>query len=63
MSKKSKYFVVDNERLAILMSLILNQKYYVYDDERKQGQKIYTFIKNENTISAYAKAKIMIENL
>ena len=45
------------------MSLILNQKYYVYDDERKQGQKIYTFIKNENTISAYAKAKIMIENL
>ena len=63
MSKKSKYFVVDNEKLAILMSLILNQKYYVYDDERKQGQKIYTFIKNENTISAYAKAKIMIENL
>ena len=60
---KSKYFVVNDEKLAILMSVILNQKYYVYDDERKQGQKIYTFIKNENTISAYAKAKIMIENL
>ena len=59
----SKYFVVNDEKLAILMSVILNQKYYVYDDERKQGQKIYTFIKNENTISAYAKAKIMIENL
>ena len=60
---KSKYFVVGDQKLAILMSLILNQKYYVYDDERIQGKKIYTFIKNKDTISAYAKAKVMIENL
>lgn len=60
---KSKYFVVGDEKLAILMSLILNQKYYVYDDDKKQGQKIYTFIKTNDTIAAYAKAKIMIENL
>ena len=63
MSKKSKYFVVGDEKLAILMSLILNQKYYVYDDDKIQGHKIYTFIRNEDTITAYAKAKIMIENL
>ena len=62
MSKKSKYFVVGDAKLAILMSMILNQKYYVYDDDKKQGHKIYTFIKNEDTIAAYAKAKIMIEN-
>lgn len=60
---KSKYFVVGDQKLAILMSLILNQKYYVYDDDKKQGHKIYTFIKNKDTISAYAKAKVMIENL
>ena len=63
MNKKSKYFVVGDEKLAILMSLILNQKYYVYDDDKNQGHKIYTFIKTEDTITAYAKAKIMIENL
>ena len=60
---KSKYFVVGDEKLAILMSALLNQKYYVYDDERVQGNKIYTFIKNKDTISAYAKAKTIVENL
>ena len=60
---KSKYFVVGDEKLAILMSALLNQKYYVYDDERVQGKKIYTFIKNKDTISAYAKAKTIVENL
>lgn len=60
---KSKYFVVGDEKLAILMSALLNQKYYVYDDERIQGHKIYTFIKNKDTISAYAKAKTIVENL
>ena len=63
MNKKSKYFVVGNEKLAILMSALLNQKYYVYDDERIQGKKIYTFIKTEDTITAYAKAKTIVENL
>ena len=63
MSKKSKYFVVNDAKLAILMGVILNQKYYIYDDERKQGKKIYTFIKDENTIAAYAKAKTIVENL
>lgn len=62
MSKtKSKYFVVGDAKLAVLMSMILNQKYYVYDDDKKQGQKIFTFLRTEDTIAAYAKAKVMLE--
>ena len=62
-NSKQKYFVTDDEKLAILMGVILNQKYYVFDDDKKQGKKIYTFIKNKDTISAYAKAKTIVENL
>lgn len=62
MSKKSKYFVVGDAKLAVLMSMILNQKYYVYNDDKKQGKKIFTFIKTKDTIAAYAKAKVMMEN-
>ena len=62
MSKtKSKYFVVGDAKLAVLMSMILNQKYYVYNDDKNRGKKICTFIRTEDTIAAYAKAKIMME--
>ena len=58
----SKYFVVNDVRVADIMSVMLNERYYIFDNE-KLGRKVYTFIKRKDIDIAYGKAMNMVKNL
>lgn len=58
----SKYFVVDDVRVADIMSVMLNERYYKFYNA-KLGHDVYTFLKRENIDIAYGKAKTIVESL
>ena len=58
----SKYFVVNDLKVAEIMSVMLNERYYKFYNA-KLGHDVYTFKKRENIDIAYGKAKTIVENL
>ncbi|WP_252246972.1 hypothetical protein [Clostridium sp. ZBS4] len=56
----SKYFVVNDIKVATLMKSMLNMDYYKYNNN---GKVIYTFERTDNIGTVYAKAMTIIENL
>ena len=60
MSKKSKYFIVDNVAIAELMKVILGIGYYVFHDSDKDR---YSFLRVDGIDKAYGQANLIIENI
>ena len=56
----SKYFVVDDIKVATLMKGILGIDYYKFNDD---GKEIYTFPRVDGISRAYGQALTIIENL
>ncbi|WP_205449719.1 hypothetical protein [Clostridium botulinum] len=56
----SKYFVVNDIKVASVMAALLNENYYKYNNG---GREVYTFKRTSNISSIYAKAMTIIENL
>ena len=56
----SKYFIVDDIKVATLMKGILNLDYYKFNDD---GKEKYTFPKVKGISRAYGQALTIIENL
>ena len=56
----SKYFVVDDIKVATLMKGILGIDYYKFNDD---GKERYTFPRVEGISRAYGQALTIIENL
>ena len=56
----SKYFIVDDIKVATLMKGILNVDYYKFNDN---GKEKYTFPKVDGISRAYGQALTIIENL
>lgn len=56
----SKFFVVDNYRVAVCMKALLNMDYKTYHDEDKDR---YSFIKTSNINFIYGQAKRIIEDI
>lgn len=60
MSKKSKYFIVDNVAIAELMKVILGIEYYVFHDADKDR---YSFLRVDGIDKAYGQANLIIKNI
>ena len=58
----SKYLVDDDVRVADIMSVMLNERYYKFYNA-KLGHDVYTFIKRKDINRAYGKAKTIVESL
>ena len=58
----SKYFVVNDLKVADIMSVMLNERYYKFYNA-KLGHDVYTFIKRKDIDIAYGKAKTIVESL
>ena len=56
----SKYFVVDDIKVATLMKCILGIDYYKFNDD---GKERYTFPRVDGISRAYGQALTIIENL
>ena len=56
----SKYFIVDDIKVATLMKCILGIDYYKFNDN---GKEKYTFPKVDGISRAYGQALTIIENL
>ena len=56
----SKYFVVNDIKVATLMKGMLNMDYHKYNNN---GKEVYTFKRVDGITHIYAKAMTIIENL
>ena len=57
----SKYFVVNDIKVASIMATLLNQNYYKFTN--KQGQEVYTFNRTENINQIYGHAMTILNSL
>ena len=55
MMKKSNYFVVNDIRVASIMSKLLGVDFYAFYSE-KMGKDVYTFPRTENIEKIYGRA-------
>lgn len=56
----SKYFVVDDIKVASFMSMLLNVDYYTYNNN---GKEQYTFERTPNINKAYGNAMRIVNSL
>lgn len=56
----SKYFVVDSDKVADIMSTMTGESFYIFHDTDKD---IYSFIRSEKIVRAYGTAMRIIKNL
>ncbi len=60
-NNNSKYFVVNDIKIASIMSALLNKKFYRFTNDK--GKEIYTFERIPNINHVYGNAKTIAENL
>ena len=56
----SKYFVVDDIKVASVMATLLNKQYYKYTNN---GKEVYTFERTDNINKIYGHAMRIVNNL
>lgn len=56
----SKYFVVNDIKVASVMSALLNENYYKYNNG---GREVYTFKRTNDITNIYKNAMTIVENL
>ena len=56
----SKYFIVKDKREAEIMQILLEQRYFEFDDN---GTTHYTFKRVQNINNIYGKTKTILERI
>lgn len=57
----SKYFVVNDIKVASVMGTLLGKDYYKFTND--EGKEVYTFIRSKNIGKIYGHALTIIQNL
>ena len=57
---KNKYFAVNNKEVAEIMSMMLGQRYFIFDQEN--GTR-YTFNRVDGIDRAFGKAMAIVNNI